>query len=189
MSDFNPKLVTDLARLAARYDPEDWERLLAALENDESRARLRNLLADLAAVSRTRPKRPLGTTAAQVRSILAAIQAEDPDHAELLNSIWLKLRSRELLPTMAAVRAFGDAMGAKPFQASKREQAVNELMEKLAKLPGEALEQRMRETIVADRRLGEEYEQWVQLILGRPRAVESPHEPSASEKTSAPPTD
>src|SRR5205807_2848622 len=147
--------------------PADWERLLAALDNERSREQLRRLVVDLAAVSRTRTKRPSGTTAAQVRSMLAAIRVEDPDRADLLDSIWLKLRSRELLPTMAAVRAFGEAMGAKPFEASKRDQAINELMEKLATLPGESLEQRMRETIVADRRLGEEYEQWVQLILGR----------------------
>jgi hypothetical protein len=169
VSDFNPKLLADLARLAARYEPADWERLLATLDNETSRERFRRLLVDLAAVSRTRTKRASGTSAAQVRSTLAAIQAEDPDRADLLDSIWVKLRSRELLPTMAAVRAFGEAMGAKPFQASKRDQAINELMEKLATLPGESLEQRMRETIVADRRLGEEYEQWVHLILGRSR--------------------
>jgi hypothetical protein len=172
VSDFNPKLLMDLARLAARYDPADWEQLLAALDDEESRKQIRSLLIDLAAVSRTRTKRPPSTTAAQVRSALATIRAEDPERADLLDSIWLKLRSRELLPTMAAVRAFGEAMGAKPFEASKRSQAINELMEKLARLPGESLEQRMRETIVADRRLGEEYEQWVRLILGRSHMTE-----------------
>lgn len=172
MSDFNPKLLADLARLAARYESADWEGLLAALDNEESREQLRRLLIDLAAVSRTRTKRPSGTTAAQVRSVLAAIRVDDAERADLLESIWLKLRSRELLPTMAAVRAFGEAMGAKPFEASKRDQAINELMEKLATLPGASLEQRMRDTIVADRRLGEEYEQWVQLILGRSRTNE-----------------
>ena len=172
MTDFNPKLLTELARLAARYEPADWERLLRAIDEPQSRERVRNLLLDLASVSRTK-RGPSGTTAAQVRSVLATVRAEDPDRADLLESIWLKLRSRELLPTLAAVRAFGVAMGAKPFKASRREQAINELMEKLAALHGESLEQRMRETIVADRRLGEEYEQWVRLILGPSRTEAS----------------
>jgi hypothetical protein len=81
--------------------------------------------------------------------------------------MWLKLRSRELLPTMATVRAFTEAAGLKGLESNKREQAVAELIERLVEMPNDDLEQMMRQTVVEDRELGDEYERWVHLILHR----------------------
>ena len=86
----------------------------------------------------------------------------------MLEDIWVKLRERELLPTIAAVRAFAEAIGSKGIHSTRRDRAVTELMGLLVELRGDSLEQRMRETVVQDRKLGDEYEQWVQMILGRP---------------------
>jgi hypothetical protein len=171
----NPKLLTDLARLATRYEPKDWEQLAASLDDDVQRGRIRALLLDLAVVSRSRPPRAVGSGrgTVRVREALANIRADDPARADFLDGIWLKLRERELLPTIAAVRAFSEAVGSKRIHAARRDQAINELMERLVELPPETLEQRMRETIV-DRKLGQEYEEWVRLILGRPEAAEGP---------------
>jgi len=102
-----------------------------------------------------------------VRESLAQVRAEDAARADLLEDIWLKLRERELLPTIAAVRVFAQVMGSKGIQSTRRYQAVTELMEQQVALPGDALEHRMRHTVVEDRKLGEEYEEWVRLILGR----------------------
>ena len=83
----------------------------------------------------------------------------------MLDEIWRKLRERELLPTIADVRAFAEAVGRKHLEATRRDQAVTELMEHLVGIPPEALEERMRDTLSSDRQLGEEYEQWVRFIL------------------------
>jgi hypothetical protein len=45
------------------------------------------------------------------------------------------------------------------------EQAVAELVERLVEIPSGDLEQMMRQTVVEDRELGDEYERWVHLIL------------------------
>jgi len=172
VNQLNPQLVSDLARLATRYKPKDWDELAALLDDEARREQLRTLLLELGEVSRVRrkpaqrrrPKAP--SRAAELRQSLAGVRREDAPHADLLDGIWLKLRERELLPSIAAVRAFADAMGLKGMTATRRDQAVTELMLRLIDLPGDALEHRMRQTVVEDRKLGEEYEQWVRLILG-----------------------
>jgi hypothetical protein len=169
----NPKLLGDLARLAAKYKPKDWEDLARALDDQRQRETARALLLELAEVGRSRRKaaprkQRKPSRATKIREQLAKIRKTDPGRADLLEDIWLKLRLGELLPTIAAIRAFADAMGSKGLKATRRDQAVTELMELLIKLPGDSLEQRMRQTVVEDRELGDEYEGWVRLILQRP---------------------
>lgn len=168
-----PTLLADLARLAGKYDAKEWEELASWLDDHARREELRALLLELGTVSRTRrrqaPRRKRKPSrTAGLRDSLAAIRAEDVDRADLLEDVWLKLRQRELLPSLAAVRAFAEAMGSKGLRATRRDQAVTELMERLVELPGDALEQKMRQTVVEERKLGDEYERWVQLILRRP---------------------
>ncbi|HWX87212.1 MAG TPA: hypothetical protein VNX67_03455 [Solirubrobacteraceae bacterium] len=172
MTDLNQKLLRDLANLASRYRPSDWERLAGWLENEERRKQVHTLLLELASVSQTRRKSPQrrakrpGPTP-RIREALTRVRLEDTARADLLEGIWLKLRERELLPTIAAMRAFAQAMGSKGIRSTRRDQAVTELMELLIALPADSLEKRMRKTVVEDRKLGEEYEEWVRLILGR----------------------
>lgn len=170
MTELNPKLMADLARLTARYPPEDWERLIECLEDRRRRGQVSRLLRELAATSRVRPGRSTGGKRSpprtpRLRETLARIRTEDPARADLFDEMWLKLRRRELLPTMATVRAFAEAVGLKGLESSKREQAVAELIERLVEMPSGDLEQMMRQTVVEDRELGKEYERWVHLIL------------------------
>jgi|tagenome__1003787_1003787.scaffolds.fasta_scaffold20985913_3 hypothetical protein len=173
MTDLNLKLLSDLARLAAAYEPADFEQLAALLDDRARRNQVRGVLLELAAVSctrRTPAKARSGRpgAVARIRDGLATIRAEDPARGEFLDDIWTKLRNRELLPTLATVRAFADAIGSKGIASSRRDQAVAELMEQIIHLPGDTLEERMRHTIAEERDLGKEYDRWVQLILRSP---------------------
>jgi hypothetical protein len=178
MTDLNPQMIADLARVAARYPPEEWELLIEIVNDEARRNELQTVLRELAGASRARreARRSSGATrqpgrAQRVRARLEVIGEEDPERA--------KLRQRELLPTMSLVRAFAEAVGVKGLRSTKREQAVTELMEQIIELPSGALEGLMRNTSVHDRKLGEEYERWVGLILDRPgRSAEgSPNAP------------
>lgn len=175
MTELNRQLITDLARLAVRYSPDDWDRLLELLEDERRRGQVTTLLRELAASSRARRQnRPKGSAPAhahRVREALAAIGEVDAGRAELLEEVWRKLRQRELLPTLPLIRAFAEATGLKGLNASKRDQAVTELMEQIVDMPHEELERLMRDTVVQDRKLGEEYERWVRLILGQPSST------------------
>ena len=171
MTELNPEMIADLARLAVRYSPDDWEQLIKCLEDRRQRTRLSRLLQELAATSHARPKRSAGrrnaSQAQQLREVLAKARDEDPARAEMFEDMWTKLRRRELLPTLAAVRAFAEAAGLKELGANRREQAIVELVRQLVAMPSEDLEQMMHQTVVVDRQLGEEYERWVHLILHR----------------------
>ena len=171
MTSVNSKLIADLARLATRYPPEDWEALAASLEDKQRRAQLRALLQELAATSRaTGPKsrahRESGRTA-RIQNTLDQIRSVDTQRADLLEGVWLGLRQRDLLPTMPMVRSFADATGMKGLTSTKRDQAVGELMEQLVDIPSDELARLLRGPMVIDRSLAEEYERWAHLILGQ----------------------
>ncbi len=194
MNELNPKLLADLARLASKYRPKDWEQLAAWLEDEKQRKQLRLLILELAAASRPSRKRrskpSKGTkrpaAASQVREKLANMRIDDPTRADLLEDTWLKLRERELLPTIADVRAFAQAIDSKGIQASRRDQAVTELLEILIALPSDSFEHNMRQAVVEDRNLGEEYQRWVKLILSSRDPVASSAE--GQHGADAPPT-
>jgi hypothetical protein len=182
----NPDLLNDLARLTKKYKPKEWEQLSRLLEDPKQLEEFRLLLRELTAVSkkqsRPRKKAAKSSKATKVRKSLDVLRKEDPDRAAMLEDIWLKLRQRDLLPTIAAVRAFGEIMGLKGLESSRRDQAVTELMELFLDLPAEALEEKMRQTVVEDRRLGDEYDAWVDLILRRPRQPNVANQPPSPSK-------
>lgn len=178
MTEINRQLLADLARIATRYPADDWLRLADWLEDERRRAQVGALLRELAATSRStaarrsKPRHRGGAVRGasrlpQLRASLAATRETDPARADLLDDIWAKLRQRELLPTMDAMRGFADLLGLKRLNSPKREQAVAEIMEQLVEMPSDKLEQLMQQTVVTDRELGEEYERWVRLILRR----------------------
>jgi hypothetical protein len=167
----NRQLVLDLAKLAARYPPEDWQELVDCLEDKLRRKQLTRLLGELAQASRARRGPTSGShtqsRASRLRQSLVAVRREDPDRADLFEERWKKLRQRDLLPTMGAVRAFADAAGLKGLESTRREQAIPELLSHLIELPVAESEQMMRQTVIHDRKLGDEYASWVRLILDR----------------------
>jgi len=169
----NPRLVNDLAQLVGKYKASDWEALAAWLEG-ERLDQLRLLLKEMAAVSRevktkrkpkTRTPMNAPSRVPLLRERIKHIRQADPVSADLLDEIWLKLRERELLPTIADVRAFAAVVGMKRLQATRRDQAITELMEHLAGLQPQSLLEEMRATLASERSFGDEYEQWVRLIL------------------------
>jgi uncharacterized membrane protein YccC len=168
-------MVSDLARLATRHSAKDWEELARWIEDPHHREVFRHLLLELAEVSKAAPKaRPpkkrKASKAARVREQLQKIRTEDQDRADLLDDVWLKLRQRELLPTLSALRAFAEALGFKGLKANRRDQAVTELMALLIELPGDSLDRKLRKAavVIEERNLGDEYQSWVRLILQRP---------------------
>jgi hypothetical protein len=102
-----------------------------------------------------------------LREKIKQVRQTDPASADLLDEIWLKLRERELLPTIADVRAFAAVLGRKELAATRRDQAVTELMEHLAGMDPQRLQAEMRITLSSERRFGDEYERWVSLILNK----------------------
>jgi hypothetical protein len=178
MNEPSQKLLKDVAALAVKYKPDQWEALAVWLDDPARRDVIRQMLREFAAISReaprpartrarTKTRRPKGTQQVAVRAEIEALRREQPERADLLEEVWIKLRDRELLPTITSIRSFASLLGTKKITATRRDRAIDELMRVLLELNEDALEQRMREVAVEDRKLGEEYSDWVRLILGR----------------------
>ena len=172
MTAINPKLIADLARLVSRYDPEDWAALSRLIQDRDSRTKLAAMLDEFADASerqrlKNQSRAPVRGTNPNIRDRLTKLRESDPQRADVLSDLRMKLRSRELLPDMPSIRAFSQAVGMKTPVSSKRDQAISEIIEYLITLPDGALQTALsRATMIVDRKLGDEYEKWVTLILG-----------------------
>jgi len=172
MTGVNPKLIADLARLVSRYDPEDWAALSRLVQDKDSRTALAAMLDEFAEASarqrlKNQPRTSARRTKPNIRDRLVALRETDPKRADLLDDLRMRLRSRELLPDMPSIRAFSQAVGMKTPVSSQRDQAISEIVGYLITLPDGALQTALsRATMRVDRKLGDEYEKWVTLILG-----------------------
>lgn len=167
-NEINRDLIADLARLARRYPPEDWDALVRWLEDDTRRQQLSSLLHELSIASRRTT--PLGRREKRPQSIgrlFGEMQSTEPAKAELLRDLHSNLLTRELLPTAASLREFTEIAGLKSINLRKREQAANQLIRQLANLRYDEIARALEVTSSGPRDLGAEYERWVALILGR----------------------
>jgi len=166
--EINRDLVADLARLARRYPPEDWHAILRWLEDETSRHQLSLLLRELSNVSkRVVPPRKREKRSQSIGRLLEEMQSTEPAKAELLRDLHRRLLTRELLPTPASLREFIEIVGLESRNTQKREQATNQLIRQLASLQHDDIEKALQVASTGPRDLGEEYERWVALILGR----------------------
>jgi hypothetical protein len=165
----NLRLVADLARLAAKYPSDDWDDLLSVLRDPNRQADLILLVEQLASLSKHkadgRDRTAKGTQ--ELKDELARIRTQDPAKADLLEDVWSKLRRRDLLPDMKAVRTFAETIGMKGLSASRRDAAVNEIMRSLLNMATSDLLAAIQRPVAVNRDSDEEYGKWVRLILGQ----------------------
>jgi hypothetical protein len=166
MTSDDSKLIKDLARLASRYGPEDFATLGRLIREGSLESLLIKALEDLATASASSNARkpPSKTIVAK----LNALRDTDPRRAELLSDLRSRLQAGEVLPTLASLRAFGEMLGMKELQATRREKAVPIILEHLLALPDRDFEAALEQAAnQPDRQLGDEYDRWVSLILRR----------------------
>lgn len=87
--------------------------------------------------------------------------------AKVLEDLWRRLRGRELFPDMGSLRAFAETAGMKEFRPTKREQAITALLRHLIELPLAELRTTLARPVTSTAARTDEYERWVELILGR----------------------
>lgn len=167
----NPDLLSDLARLAGRYPPEEWQRLIQWLEDASRRRDLALVLDELAAASTRRRARPSAkrhpARSQPVPKRIDVLRTSDPERAKVLEDLWRRLRGRELFPDMGSLRAFAETAGMKEFRPTKREQAITALLRHLIELPLAELRTTLARPVTSTAARTDEYERWVELILGR----------------------
>jgi hypothetical protein len=190
VTELNPQLLADLARLASRYAPADWKAIVEALEDPERRQQVALVLDELAAASgrrRAGPEAPSSKSSGDtVARSIEKVRESDPERARLLEELLLRLRAAELLPDMESLRNFAEAVGMKSFRPAKREQAINHLLRYLAELSHLELESVLGVAASMDVTRVGDYERWVELILGRGSPDGTHGEPRASAEPTTP---
>ena len=174
VTDVDPRLIGDLARLAARYGPEHWERLLGALEDEGQRERLSLLLRELVDPSRARQQRPArgsrsSASAHRVRERLASIGSRPCAGRPTRRRVAQVARARTSSHDAAGplVRSSNWLEGLAILQAGA---GCDRAHGYIVGMPPEELQRIMRETVVqGDSELSAEYERWVSLILRQRR--------------------
>lgn len=165
MNDLNTDLIVDLAKLANRYSADDWKALVAYLRDDSRRHDLITLLESVgeAGTRRRSSSRPRPPTIARV---LDEMTDSDPRAAQLLREFRNKLIVGQLLPRSSDLNSFAEHLGIKDVpQYNKREQAVNFLVRELSLLSYDELVSAMSAADVHGRDFGQDYDNWVKLIL------------------------
>ena len=171
-----PSLVGEIGRLLVEYPEKDWR----ALAN---RLRERSLVEDVAAAiddllasdAKRRAKRRTQARRRPREGVIERVARDDVAKAEKLSALKSRLAGKDKRPPLAHVRSFANSLGMKEELPSRRDQAVNQILQYLsAKTTGE-IDDILNAAISPRQMEGEEYDRWVKLILG-----EDP--PSATEK-------
>lgn len=170
------EFLRDLADVLQRHSKEEWLQLSEMLESEPLRLRVAAAIKQLAEISASLPpaankKRPKKSPLGAVRSPLAHLKGQDPAKFYLLTRVRQRLLSRELLPSASELRVFGEKLGVAIPNDTKREQAISNLLRKLATMSGEDIRRSLGidwEPSVSN--TASSYDQWVDVIMGDKRA-------------------
>jgi hypothetical protein len=167
-------LQTEFARLLAEYPREEWLKLAEMLRDTEFIKVLANTVGTLAAVaSAASPPRQQRVRPSHYRQpkepggdFLSSLAQGDESKLGLLRKIKRGLDDKMIFKNMADVRSFAELASIKEQLPAKREPAIKEILRHLSRHEPRELE-KMLEIRSTVRNQGQEYREWVNLILGR----------------------
>jgi hypothetical protein len=163
--ELNNRLLADLAKLATRYPPEDFQRLAAVLANEEGLNTILTILRGAGQLSETlRPKRTSTKTLAQ--RLIAGFRDTDPQKYDILSG-FLSASRHGVFKRRDHLYAFATSLGIKVLPQTAASDVLAQVVEQLAALPLEGIKDKLQQSIGSERNFSAEYQQWARLILGQ----------------------
>jgi hypothetical protein len=161
-----PPLVAEIGRLLVEYPERDWRALADGLRD-------RALIEALAAavddavelVEKSKEKSKKERPKPRVNE-LARVAREDKSKAAVLFELKSRLMDKAKTATLADIRGFASVLGMKEELASRREQAANQIIHYLATRTTIEIEAALRTAEPVQKTTGQEFDRWVDLILG-----------------------
>ena len=176
-----PPLVAEIGRLLVEYPEKDWKALAGWVRD---RALMENIAAAiddaLAVVARSAVRTKRARQRPRV-SVLDEVAREDRAKAEILLALKSKLSSKDQPVTLAYIRALASSLGMKEELATRREQVVNQIVGYLADKTTDEIKAALSVALPAQQRQGQEFDRWVDLILGGDRSKPRPKHPAADD--------
>ena len=172
MTQVNPELLLEVARLARKYSADEWRNLLAALKDDSS---LKTLVELAEIMSQPRTNKRLSaypeTSHQQVRQppitvLLRKVGIDDPEKAEMLKKFRTLTLSKQLFVSVSDLRDFAISCGLKVSNSVDREKITNDLIRAMAGMKSAEVKEKLSSFSVHRSDLSQDYERWVKIILG-----------------------
>jgi aspartokinase len=173
LTQVNPELLLEVARLARKYPTGDWRNLLAVLKDDSS---LKTLVELAETMSQPRTSKRLSilsgdthptTRQAPVTTLLRKIGTENQEKAEVLKKFRTLAVSRQLFESTSDLRDFAISLGLKVSNNEDRERVTNDLIRMMSGMETSELTEKLSSFTVIKSNLSQDYERWVKIILGK----------------------
>ena len=167
-----PPLITEIARLVSEYPADEWHKISALLRNQafiDEVAVAADSLAGIASRSAERDQ-AVGRKAERIQArgkrIIREVAQNDSEKAKILAALHRNLAKKTILPSAVLLQEFAALAGMKNRLPTRREKAINILLQHLAEKNASELEKLLRVNEGERRDFGREYSKWVDLILG-----------------------
>ena len=161
-----PPLVAAIGRLLVEYPEKDWKALARRLRDRALIEEIATAIDDAIAVVAKSAEKATKEGSKPRASVIAKVAREDAAKAEILYALKSRLTDKGQTGTLAYIRGFASSLGMKEELPSRREQAVNQIVRYLAAKTTGEIEAALRTALPAQRPLGQEFDRWVDLILG-----------------------
>ena len=176
-----PPLVAEIARLIVEYPEKDWKALAGRLRDRALIEDIATAIDDAIALVAKPPKKARKERSKPRMSELARVSQEDKAKAEILSALKSRLTDKDKAVTLAYIRGFASSLGMKEELAGRREQAVNQIVHYLATKTTEEIEAVLHTVLPVQQPLGQEFDRWVDLILGDNTSTRGQKYPGATE--------
>ncbi len=159
-------LVSEIARLLVEYPEKDWSALVDRLRDRAFMDDLVTAITSAREIATKSSAKAKKSRSGGGRNILAEVAGDDKEKAEILSEIKSRLVDQGQIVTLADLRAFASSLGMKGDLANRRNQAINQIIRYLAGKTTDQIEAALHTALPDQARQGQEFDRWVDLILG-----------------------
>ena len=162
-----PPLMNEIARLLVEYPEKDWKILTDGLRNHTLAEEIATAIDDAVATVTKAVEKSKKKSHKPRESTIAKVARDDKAKAEKLAELKSRLTDQDQRLPIAYIRGFANSLGMKEQLAGRRDQAINQIVRYLATKTINEIEGILHTALPPQQTQGEEFDRWVNLILGR----------------------
>ena len=160
-------MVAEIGRLLVEYPEKDWQALAGRLRNPSLMDDVAAAIEEAAAMATKSVGKAKKVERKRRGNVLAQVARHDILKAEKLSALKLRLTDKRQGLPLAHIRGLANSLGMKEQLPSRRDQAVNQIVAYLAGKSTAEIDAVLSTAMPPPTRQGEEYDRWVNLILGK----------------------
>ena len=176
-----PSLMAEIARLLVEYPEKDWKILADGLRNRALAEEIATAIDDAIATVTKSVEKSKKERQKPRESTIAKVARDDKAKADKLAALKSRLADQDRRLPIAYIRGFANSLGMKGQLARRRDQAINQIIVYLATKTIDEIEGILHTALPPQQTQGEEFDRWVNLILGRDEKRQRPKHPRSND--------